>query len=191
MTRSLLRKPTMPVTLVPCSCSAWAMGSAMAQPTPPPTTQTFFRPSISVALPKGPTKSCTASPSFRAFSCIVPAPTIWKMMETVPASRSKPAMVRGMRSESSFARTMINWPAFAFLAMSGAWMQSSVTVGFNSLRFTMVNIVLLILAQNVVFWKKRMQTGEPKSYASPFVRRPSSPMANTVILSLSWFSASR
>ena len=35
----------------------------------------------------------------------------------------KPGDGQGMRSESSFARTMINWPAFAFLAMSGAWMQ--------------------------------------------------------------------
>ena len=94
---------------------------------------------------------------------MVPAPTTWKMIETVPASRSNPAMVREMRSESSFARTMINWPAFAFLTMSGAWMQSSVTVGFNFLRFTMVNIILLIPDQNAVFWKKRMQTGEPKS----------------------------
>ncbi len=74
-----------------------------------------------------------------------------------------PAMVRGMRSESSFARTMINWPAFAFLAMSGAWIQSSVTVGFNSLRFTMVNIVLLTFAQNAVFLKKRIQTGDPNA----------------------------
>ena len=54
-------------------------------------------------------------------------------------------------------------PAFAFLAMSGAWIQSSVTVGFNSLRFTMVNIVLLTFAQNAVFLKKRIQTGDPNA----------------------------
>ena len=34
-----------------------AEGSAMAQPTPPPTTQTFFLPSTGVGLPRGPTKS--------------------------------------------------------------------------------------------------------------------------------------
>ena len=59
MSRSLLRKPTTLWTTQPCSWSSRAMGSAMAQPTPPPTTQTFFRPSTSVARPSGPTKSWT------------------------------------------------------------------------------------------------------------------------------------
>ena len=60
----------------------------MAQPTPPPTTATFFRPSVSVALPSGPTKSCRQSPTFMWFSFSVVAPTIWKMIVTVPFSRS-------------------------------------------------------------------------------------------------------
>lgn len=63
-------------------------GSAMAQPTPPPTTQTFFRPSVSVARPRGPTKSWTQSPTFSRFSSMVVPPTIWKMISTVPFSRS-------------------------------------------------------------------------------------------------------
>ena len=37
--------------------NALAEGRAMAQPTPPPTTQTFFLPSTGVGLPRGPTKS--------------------------------------------------------------------------------------------------------------------------------------
>ena len=134
----------MPVTLAPAACRARATGSAMAQPTPPPTTQTFFRPSISVALPSGPTKSCRLSPSFRVFSCMVPAPTIWKMMSTVPAAGSVPAMVSGMRSESSLARRMINWPALAFLAISGASMDISVTVGFRLRFFAILNTVVLL-----------------------------------------------
>ena len=43
---------------------------------------------FSVALPRGPTKSCRQSPSLRAFSLTVVAPTTWKMMVMVPFSRS-------------------------------------------------------------------------------------------------------
>ena len=57
MTMSLLRKPTITVTSAPASLKAAAEGRAMAQPTPPPTTQTFFLPSTGVGLPRGPTKS--------------------------------------------------------------------------------------------------------------------------------------
>ena len=131
----------MPVTLVPCSLQCLGNGSAMAQPTPPPTTQTFFSPSISVALPRGPTKSCTASPSLRELSCMVPAPTTWKMINGAGFA-VKPGDGQGdALGVLLCARTMINWPAFAFLAMSGAWMQSSVTVGFSSRRLMIVNKV--------------------------------------------------
>ena len=75
---------------------------------------------------------------------MVPAPTIWKMMVTVPASRSKSATVRGMRSESSFARTMMNWPGCAFFATSGASITSLVTVGFSGVFSTILNISFLL-----------------------------------------------
>ena len=92
----------------------------MAQPTPPPTTQTFFLPSVSVALPRGPTKSCRQSPSFRWLSFSVVAPTVWTMMVTVPFSGSKSLIVIGIRSPFSSTRRMMNWPGWAFLATRGA-----------------------------------------------------------------------
>ncbi|EJW94567.1 secreted protein [gut metagenome] len=49
ITISLLLNPAIMVTSMPLACISFAMGYAMAQPTPPPTTATFFRPSISVA----------------------------------------------------------------------------------------------------------------------------------------------
>ena len=65
ITRSLFLKPMTAWTSAPQSWNFFSTGYAMAQPTPPPTTQTFFLPSVSVALPRGPTKSCRQSPSFR------------------------------------------------------------------------------------------------------------------------------
>ena len=47
----------------------------MAVPTPPPTTATRFRPSVSVARPRGPTKSWRKSPSELWLSFSVVAPT--------------------------------------------------------------------------------------------------------------------
>ena len=88
MTRSLLRKPAMACTKHPFWCNACTTGSAMAQPTPPPITHTRSTPSISVGLPKGPTKSAIYSPSPFVASSIVDAPTAWNMMRTVPAARS-------------------------------------------------------------------------------------------------------
>ena len=88
ITRSLLRKPTTLCTSAPSSCSFFAVGYAMAQPTPPPTTATFFSPSSLLGVPSGPTKSTRLSPAFRAFNSIVAPPTIWKMIVTVPALRS-------------------------------------------------------------------------------------------------------
>ena len=131
MTRSLLLKPTMEVTSQPISCSSRTMGSAMAQPTPPPTTHAFLMPSTSVGLPRGPTKSAMHSPSERAFKVIVAPPTTWKMMVTAPVSLLQPATVRGMRSPRSSARRMMNCPARAFLATKGASISISVTVGLR------------------------------------------------------------
>ena len=84
ITRSLLRKPTIDVTSHPISWSFFATGYAIAQPTPPPTTATFLRPSVSVAFPRGPTKSWTYSPTLSELRISVPAPTIWKIIVTVP-----------------------------------------------------------------------------------------------------------
>ncbi len=64
------------------------MGKAMAQPTPPPTTATLPRPWVWEGVPKGPAKSWMKSPSSRRPRAMVEAPTSWKMMVTVPFSRS-------------------------------------------------------------------------------------------------------
>ena len=87
MTTSLLLKPTTAWTSAPQSWNFFRTGYAMAQPTPPPTTQTFFLPSVSVGLPRGPTKSCRYSPCCLWLSFSVVAPTVWTMMVTVPFSR--------------------------------------------------------------------------------------------------------
>ena len=86
ITRSLFLKPMTAWTSAPQSWNFFSTGYAMAQPTPPPTTQTFFLPSVSVALPRGPTKSWRLSPSFMRLSFSVVAPTVWTMMVTVPFS---------------------------------------------------------------------------------------------------------
>ncbi len=119
-------------TSQPFSCSFSATGSAIAQPTPPPTTQTFFNPSMGVGLPRGPTKSGIISPSLSMPSCFVVAPTSWKMMRTLPRSLSQPEMVSGMRSPSLSARRMMNCPGCALAAIRGASTSISVTVGFNT-----------------------------------------------------------
>ena len=86
--RSLFLKPTTVCTSAPSSANFLATGYAIAQPTPPPTMATFFMPSVSVARPRGPTKSERQSPSFICANFSVVAPTFWKMTVTVPASRS-------------------------------------------------------------------------------------------------------
>ena len=53
-------------------------------------------------------------------------------MVTVPLTGSVSAMVRGIRSPYSSTRRMMNCPAFAFRAISGASTSSSVTVAFSS-----------------------------------------------------------
>ena len=88
MTRSLQRNPVIASTSQPCSKSFFATGKAMAQPTPPPMTATRLSPSVSVGLPKGPTKSGRNSPCRLWFNFSVVAPTIWKIISTVPAFRS-------------------------------------------------------------------------------------------------------
>ena len=71
------------------------------------------------------------------------SPTFWKMMVTVPFSGSVSAMVRGIRSPYSSTRRMMNCPAFAFRAISGASTSSSVTVGFSSCFLTIFTMSLL------------------------------------------------
>ena len=124
----------------------------MAQPTPPPITQTFLRPSRWLGVPSGPTKSGRQSPSFRWFSFSVVAPTTWKMIVTVPFSRSYPAIVSGMRSPSASARRMMNWPGFAFFAMSGASISIRVTVGFSASFFRIVYITLKTFLSVLLFY---------------------------------------
>ena len=68
ITKSLVLNPTIEVTFAPFSCKALATGKAIAQPTPPPTTQTFLKPSTSLGFPKGPTKLYKLSPSFKVLS---------------------------------------------------------------------------------------------------------------------------
>ena len=50
-------------------------------------------------------------------------------------------MVSGMRSPSSLARNMMNWPAFAFRATSGASITIFVTVGFSGCFSTILNML--------------------------------------------------
>ena len=135
MTRSLLRNPTIEWTVHPSEESFFATGYAMAHPTPPPTTATFFRPSVSVGRPSGPTKSSIISPSRFPASFMVVFPTVWKMMVTLPRSGSVSATVRGIRSPNSSTRRMINWPACAFLATGGDSISIRITCEFNSSRF--------------------------------------------------------
>jgi hypothetical protein len=62
----------------------------------------------------------------RQFCCIsrVVLPTAWMTSVIVPLSRSKSAMVKGMRSPCSCSITITNWPGLAALAISG-WRISS------------------------------------------------------------------
>ena len=75
---------------------------------------------------------------------MVEKPTFWKMMETVPFSRSYPAMVRGTRSPCSSTRKMMNWPALAFLATKGASISMRVTAEFSSFFRTILYIILIL-----------------------------------------------
>ena len=148
---SLLRKPTMLVTSTPKRWNSCATGSAIAQPTPPPTIQTFLMPSVSVALPRGPTKSSIYSPSCLWLSLAVVEPTIWKMIFTVPSSRLQPATVNGIRSPSASTRRMMNCPGFAFLATNGASISICVTVGFSSFFLTIlyISIIICLITNNL------------------------------------------
>ena len=76
ITRLSERKPTILCTVAPDLCSFFAIGRAIALPTPPPMTATFRSPSVSVALPRGPTKSEIYSPAFLAARSLVVAPTV-------------------------------------------------------------------------------------------------------------------
>ena len=86
------------------------------------------------------------------------------MIVTEPFSRSYPAIVSGMRSPSASARRMMNWPGFAFFAMSGASISIRVTVGFSASFFRIVYItlktflsVLLFLSLRRIFKRRILQ----------------------------------
>ncbi len=74
------------------------------------------------------------------------------MIVTVPFSRSYSAIVSGMRSPSASARRMMNWPGFAFFAMSGASISIRVTVGFSASFFRIVYITLKTFLSVLLFY---------------------------------------
>lgn len=90
----------------------------MAQPTPPPTTATFLKPSYSVATPRGPTKSRMESPTSLAASSFVDRPTFWKMMVTVPFSVIISDGQRDTFAEFIYAENN-KLPRFGFLPQRG------------------------------------------------------------------------
>ena len=103
----------------------------MALPTPPPITHAFLISPNSVAAPRGPTKSNKKSPSFIWERSIVVCPTIWKIIETEPSSALVSAIVRGILSPRSSILKIMNWPAFAFLAINGASTSKRTTVSLS------------------------------------------------------------
>ena len=61
-------------------------------------------------------------------------------MATTKAAPGKKGLINfDFLQKLGMARMMMNWPAFAFLAISGASMTISVTVGFNSRFLTILN----------------------------------------------------
>ena len=78
-----------------------------------------------LGMPIGPTSAESRVPT-RQSRCIsrVVLPTAWITSVIVPLSRSKSAMVRGMRSPCSWDMTMTNWPGRAAFAIIG-WRISS------------------------------------------------------------------
>ncbi len=121
------------MTLLPASLSAWTWGQTTALPMPPPTQTTVLPTGISVALPSGPARSWISSPTSSAPSISVDLPTSWKTRVMVPFSGLRLAMVRGMRSPSSFTRRMMNWPALPRWAMCSASISKSLVLGASSL----------------------------------------------------------
>ena len=121
MRMSFVFAPMIAMTLLPASFIARAIGNVGATPMPPPTT-TIVPSSLPISdgRPSGPTKSRMSSPSFNAASSIVDAPMTWNTMRMRPISRSKFAIVSGMRSPSSLTRSTMNCPGSAFFATRGA-----------------------------------------------------------------------
>ena len=93
-----------------------------------------------MGAPRGPTKSRIYSPSFFFARSSVERPTFWKIIVTAPLSLSVSAIVRGILSPSSSIRKIINCPAFAFFAISGASISISVTEGLSSFFLKILNI---------------------------------------------------
>ena len=78
-----------------------------------------------LGMPIGPTIAKSRVPTLQ-LACIslVVLPTAWMTSVIVPRSRSKSAMVSGMRSPCSCSMTMTNWPGLAAFAIIG-WATSS------------------------------------------------------------------
>ena len=88
-TRSLFRKPMIPVVRFPASLKARSWGKTGATPRPPPTRRTCPTFPTWLSSPSGPTKSANVSPSLyaRIISRVV-LPSAWTTTVTVPHSGS-------------------------------------------------------------------------------------------------------
>ena len=94
----------MECTSAPCRVQLLApRGSAMAQPTPPPTTATFFRPSVCVALAQRADEilNIFAFCFRRSAPSVVRADDLENDSPRYQPRGRNPAMVSGMRSPSS------------------------------------------------------------------------------------------
>ena len=88
-TRSLLRKPMIPVVRLPASLKARSCGKIGATPRPPPTRTTCPTFPTWLSSPSGPTKSEKESPSLKSrIISFVVLPRAWMTMVTVPHSGS-------------------------------------------------------------------------------------------------------
>ena len=138
MISSRLRAANTVITRLPAALRACAIGNIGAAPTPPHAQTTVPKLRISVALPKGPTKSATVSPASSAHSLLEDTPIRCTTNVMVPCSRSASEMVSGIRSPFLSTRTITKCPAFLLRAISGA----STTI---SATFSEKNRLLIIL----------------------------------------------
>ena len=144
MIRSLLRAARTVMTRFPAALSAWAIGNIGAAPTPPQAQITVPYLRISVALPSGPTRSASWSPTFIAQSLADETPIRCTTSVIVPAWISASLMVSGIRSECSSTRTITKWPARRLLAISGASTTSSATLSEKKRLLMMVFIIFIV-----------------------------------------------
>jgi len=120
ITRSFVRPPRIEMTLLPAAFIACAIGCDGAMPMPPPTMTTVPYFSICVGRPRGPARSGMFPPGSRRDRSAVVLPTACTTSSIHPASASPSAIVSGIRSPDSLARSMMNWPAFLLRAIAGA-----------------------------------------------------------------------